>query len=61
MEKYNFSLINGAPVRVGHCIHRYDCKITICTGTDCENYKAIHPEINPKGIPGGNSKTTRRS
>lgn len=43
VDNYNFSVINGADVRVGHCVRNNNCQILICTGTDCKNYMPKHP------------------
>jgi hypothetical protein len=39
---YNFTVINGSHVRVGHCINCDSCRIPVCVGTDCKNYQPKH-------------------
>ena len=43
-QQYNFTVINGASVRVGHCLSCDTCRIPICVGTDCHIYVPKHPE-----------------
>jgi len=53
MNDVKFSVINGSPIRVGHCIHRYDCNIPACVGTDCQSYKPTNPDINKYTVING--------
>jgi hypothetical protein len=47
MNNVKWSNVSGSStVRVGHCIHRYDCNgIPVCTGTDCESYRPTNPQV----------------
>ena len=44
-QKYNFTVINGATVKVGHCSLSDMCNETVCVGTDCKKYNYKHKNL----------------
>ena len=41
-DKIDYTTASGHEVRVGHCTERYNCKESICIGTNCQKYEYIN-------------------